>query len=188
VTDLYLKRLTPEDPMAWGYWPLLEARIRAALPRLEPDAPAEVVIRKLRGFWGAQPARLGAWLALRPGVRTNGHRPPPQLVGHFVAWLTATMWDEPILFGYQLDAEAGAGAWDLRDAMLRELDVWKEALNANAERLQLAHRVDRVELYTLRPAAFARWFRPVVAVQQGGTLIAFRLSQVALPSVEVGHG
>ena len=107
MTDLVLKRLTPEDPSSWAYWPILEARVRRALPELEPDAKPDRVIAQLRNFWGTQPGRLGAWLALRAVERTNGHVPAPLVVAHMVAWADV-YWGEPCILVYQLATERPA--------------------------------------------------------------------------------
>jgi hypothetical protein len=183
VTDLLLKRLMPEDPTAWGYWPVLEARVRAALPALEPEANPDHVLQHFRTLWATQPARLGAWLALRPVERTNGHTPLPEVIGHLLAYVDV-YWGEPCLFVYQMEGTAGAGCLHLLAPMLRELDHWKDALNIRFAEAVGGKRIDLVRFYTQRPDAFERWFRERVDVKLGGTIISFRLSEVTMPSVE----
>lgn len=178
MTDLYLKRLLPEDPTAWGYWPIFESRVRAALATLEPEAPPENVIQHYRALWGTQPARLGAWMILRPVERTNGHTPLPQVVGHVAGYVDA-YWGVPCLMIHQVEATPWAGAPALRSALMRELDGWKGGLAA-----RYGIEVNLVRAYVMHPDVAVRWFGEVVEVQRGGTLVSFRLSEVAVPSVE----
>lgn len=183
MTDLLLKRLMPEDPGSWGYWPILEARVLAALPALDPDAPPDRVIQHFRTLWGTQPARLGAWLALRSVERTNGHVPAPLVVAHLLAYVDA-YWGDPCILVYQLEGEPGAGCLDLLGPMLHELEVWRLALNLRYEQAVGPQRIDLVRFYTTRPEAYARWFRQMVETREGGTYVSFRLSEVAVPSGE----
>jgi hypothetical protein len=180
MTDLYLKRLMPEDPTAWGYWPIFEARIRAAVPLLEPEADPEKVVMDYRSLW-AQPGRLGAWLILKPVERTNGHVPLPQVIGHIAAYVDSYH-GEPCLMVHQVEGIPWEGCLELRDPLLHEWDAWKDALNARYEQAMAPQRIDLVRFYTRFPAAAERWFREVVEVRRGGTLVSFRLSEVAVPS------
>lgn len=181
LIDLTLKRLDPEDPVSWGYWPVLERRVRACLPFLDPDAPPEAVVRKLRALWTANDGRLRVWLALRPVERTNGHTPLPVVVAHMVAWVDV-FWDDPCLMVYQLEGDPGLGAIQLRDKVFHDLGTWQEWLNARYEQMRSPLRVDLVRFYTTRPGAFHRWFKPRVETHSGGTYVAFRMSEMSLPS------
>lgn len=183
MSDLALTRLIPEDPGSWVLWPSLEARVRAVMPVLEPEAPADAVIRHLRTLWATQPARLGAWLALRPGERTNGHHPPPFIAAHMVAWVDS-YWGEPCILVYQLEGDPGAGSIDLLGPMLRELEAWRGELDRLYEAAHSTQRVTLVRFYTTRPEAYRRWFQSAVATTRGATLVTFRLSEMALPSFE----
>lgn len=185
MTDLYLKRLMPEEPASWGLWPIFEARVRAAVGTLEPEANPEQVIQHFRTLWATQPARLGAWLILKPVERTNGHVPLPQVIGHIAAYIDA-YWGEPCLMVYQIEGTAWQGCLGLRTALLREWDDWKEALNARYAQVMAPQRIDLVRFYTRFPDAAARWFREAVEVREGGTLVSFRLSEVAVPSASDG--
>lgn len=184
MTDLVLTRLNPDDPTGWAYWPILERRVRAAIPLLEPDASPDAVIRHLRTLWATQPARLGAWLALREVARTNGHTPAPLVIAHMVAWVDI-YWGEACIMVYQLEGEPGEGALALLQPMMRELEAWRETLNRIYETANSSQRINLVRFYTTRPGAYARWFKPVVEVRAGGTIVSFRLSDVMVPSQEI---
>ena len=173
MSELALVRLTPEDPTAWGLWPLLERRVRMTLPDLEPEAPAEAVIAQMRRLWVQTPDLLGAWFAVRPDTR--------EIVAHMVGWI-GVYWTLPCMEVYQLKGDPGAGSLELLAPMLAELEAWRTLLNDRYERQGHARALDLVRFYTDRPEAYRRWFRPMVDVRVGGAICTFRLSEVALPA------
>lgn len=184
MAGLTLKRLRADDPTSWGYWPILEARVRAQIPVLEPEAPPDAVIRHFRSLWVTQEKRVGAWLALQAVEQTNGHVPLPLIVAHMLGYIDM-YWGQPCLFIYQLEGDPGLGALDLLVPMMRELDAWRGEVNRTYLEAGSDVRVDLVRFYTTRPEAYARWFRHVAEVQAGGTIVTFRLSEVSIPNIPV---
>lgn len=183
MNDLTLKRLTPENPKDWAYWPILEARVREAMPRLEPDAPPEAVIKHLRSLWATQSARLGAWLLLQSVEQTNGHVPRPLVIAHMVAWVDL-YWGEPCIFIYQLEGDPGRGCLTMLDPVMRDLEAWRVSLNTMYQQAGAPQRIDLIRFSTSQPEAFTRWFRSTVPTRSGGTIVSFRMSHATVPSLE----
>lgn len=177
---LVLHRLTPNDPHAWGLWPILEARVRKHTPDLAPGTDPERIIAMLREMWGARPAMLGVWVARELSPELNGHDPQP-IVGHMVGWVD-THWGEPVIFLCQLVTDPGKGT-PLRLPMMLELERWREELNVIYSAAG-PHRIRRCKLFAYRPEAYQRWLSDFVEMDSGGTLMMFDLSAMTIPAEE----
>ncbi len=178
MSDLLLKRLTPDDPRSWMLWPELEARVRRMIREFPTSSPEGPVIRKLRSLWGTTPGLLGAWLGVVKIDPEENGTSGLQIIGHAVGWVDM-LWDAPVILMHQVAADSGVRVTGLRDRILGEIGAWADELNRLYEKAQSPLRIESVIFWTDRPDQWRRYLGGVP--EKSWTAVTVPLQHLVAP-------